>query len=295
MPKVTSQAKKKTASRKTSKAKKPVVRRKTVQRGPSFFERVTDQFHRLTLAGVAGASILIAGLIAALWAGGYVGIMTDRIDRVAQEAAVSSGFDIKRITLMGREQTAFSDVRDAVGPIVGSSIGHLDLDATRARVETLGWVRSAAVSRLWPGTIHVSIRERTPAAVWQLSGALHLIDNEGALIRQVSAYEYASLPLIVGAGAPEATTDILKALEAHPDLRERTAALVRVGERRWNMRLRNKMDVKLPEHGFADALDYLAILQNAHGILDQANEYIDLRNPDVVIRPKEKAPPETAQ
>ena len=188
---------------------------------------------------------------------------------------------------MGRQQTAFSEVRDAVGPVIGSSIGHFDLDAAKARVEALGWVRSAAVSRLWPNTVHVSIRERTPAAVWQLSGALHLIDNEGAVIRQVNAYEYASLPLIVGAGAPEATADILQALEAHPELRERTAALVRVGERRWNMRLRNKVDVKLPEHGFDDALDYLAILQGAHGILDQNNEYIDLRNPDVVIRPKE--------
>ncbi|MEL6213492.1 MAG: cell division protein FtsQ/DivIB [Pseudomonadota bacterium] len=290
MPKV----KKKTAAkRKTGKAAKS-ARGRTARRAPSFIERTLGQFHRLTLAGVVGATMITVGIVAALWAGGYVGLMSERADRAMRGAAIASGFDIRRITLMGRQQAAFSDVEVAIGPVVGASIGHFDLDAAKARVEDLGWVRTAAVSRLWPNTIHVSIREREPAAVWQLSGALHLIDDEGAIIKEVSAYEYASLPLIVGAGAPDATAEILQALAAHPDIEERTAALVRVGERRWNMRLRNKVDVKLPEHGFADALDYLAILQSAHGILDQDNEYIDLRNPDVVIRPRENAP-EAAQ
>lgn len=139
------------------------------------------------------------------------------------------------------------------------------------------------MSRLFPDTIHVSIRERAPAAVWQMSGRLHLIDIDGAVIREVGAYEYSHLPLIVGAGAPDAASSILRALARHPEIGDLTSALVRVGERRWNVRLRNGIDIRLPDEKFAEALDVLASLQSSSGILDQTLEYIDLRDPERMI------------
>jgi cell division protein FtsQ len=146
-------------------------------------------------------------------------------------------------------------------------------------------VRSAAVTRLLPDTVSISIRERDPAAVWQIKGDLHLIDKDGALIRAVDANEYSNLPLIVGVGAPEAAAGILTALGEQDQLRKRTYALVRVGERRWNMRLRNNIDIKLPETDYARAIADLELLQAAQGTLDQPIEYIDLRDPErMVIR-----------
>ncbi|MEL7486447.1 MAG: cell division protein FtsQ/DivIB [Pseudomonadota bacterium] len=245
---------------------------------------------RLALAGVAGSIIIVTGLVGLLWAGGYVGVMAESLDRSANARLVSAGLGVKRVTLLGRRDAARDDLSDAIGPVVGQSMLHIDLDAVRARVEALGWVRSAAVSRLWPDTVHISVREREPAAVWQLSGALHLIDAEGAVIRQIGAYEYSALPLIVGAGAPEPAAELLQALRGQPELEKMTAALVRVSARRWNLRLRNKTDILLPERDFDDALEALSILQAAHGTLDQQFEYIDLRDPErVVVRKPENA------
>lgn len=261
--------------------------RKSARRNPSIFARIYEQVREYTLAATAGAIVIVAGIILVLWSGGYVGMMAERIDRSVSAGFVAAGLDIRQVTLMGRTETDLADVEDAVGPVIGASMAHIDLDAARARVENLGWVRAAAVTRLWPNTVHVSIRERDPAAVWQLSGKLHLIDDSGAIIRQVGAYEYSALPLIVGAGAPEAVADILQALQKKPELRSMTAALVRVGERRWNMRLHNKMDIKLPENGVADALEALSIMQASQGTLDQKIEYIDLRDPErVIVRPR---------
>jgi len=153
-------------------------------------------------------------------------------------------------------------------------------------------VRSAAVTRLLPGGVHISVRERDPAAVWQLSRAMHLIDDEGAIIREVNAYEYAYLPLIVGVGAPEAASQILHALGAYEEIEAMTAALIRVGERRWNMRLRNGLDIKLPEKDFEAALNALSVLQAAHGTLDQPLEFIDLRDTErMIIRKRGEIPP----
>ncbi len=274
------------------KKKAPAKRVTRASKGPSLVERLGALGHNYALAGVAGVMVIAAVGAAVFWAGGYFGVLAENANRAFSAGVVKAGFDVRRITLKGRDKTDSADIMDALGPLIGSSVLAVDLDAARARVEELGWVRSAAVSRLYPNTINVSIRERTPAAVWQMSGDLHLVDADGAVIREIGAYEYSSLPLIVGAGAPDAAAGILKALDAHPKIKEMTSALIRVGERRWNMRLRNGIDVKLPDSGFADAIGALAILQEAHGTLDQPLEYIDLRDAERMVIRKRGEPAE---
>jgi cell division protein FtsQ len=237
-------------------------------------------FSRYALASVAGVVVILAFVGVVGWAGGYFGLLAERAEAFARDSAVEAGFEARRITVKGRKQARASDIQSALGPVVGDSILHFDPAAARRRIEALGWVKSAAVSRLLPDTIHVSIREREPAAVWQHAGAVRLIDENGAAIADIGADEYSGLPLVVGAGAPEAAADVLKALGRHPSLAARTSALIRVGERRWNLRLENGLDVKLPETGLADALAMLADLDDGAGTLDQPLEYIDLRDPE---------------
>lgn len=282
MPKV-----KKKTGRKSSR------RKSTGKSAPGFFQRIAILWTRFSYAALASSVLLAIIAIGFLWAGGYVGLAGEKLNRFAGDRAVAAGLEITRITARGVSQTGEQEILNAVGPVIGSSMLHFDPDRARAAVEQIGWVRSAAVSRLFPDTVHVSVRERRPAAVWQLSGDLHLIDDEGAVIREVSAYEYADLPLIVGAGAPGAASEMLQALQAEPVLWGRTSALIRVSDRRWNLKTREGVDVKLPELGERAAVRYLARLQEEVMLLDEPLEYIDLRNPDnFVYRRKGAAPAE---
>lgn len=265
--------------------KKPARRRsrKTKQKSSNGLDTLAGFVSRYAVAGAAGATVIGIVALFALWTGGYFGLMGERLSRLAGSGAVAAGLEVRRITAKGLDQTAEQEILTAVGPVIGSSIMHFDPYAARAHVEELGWVRSAAVSRLWPNTIHVSIREREPAAVWQISGVLHLIDQHGAVIRQIDAFEYSNLPLIVGAGAPESASGVLQALRAEPALWGVTAALIRVGDRRWNMRLKSGGDVKFPETGYDAAVRDLARLHDAYGLLDRPIEYVDLRDPNRLV------------
>jgi len=271
----------------------PAVKKKTARKkAPSAFAQMFALFERYTIAGAAGSAILLGLLALGLWAGGYFAMIGRAADRAAGNAAIAVGLEVDRVLLRGAHQTAHDEIVDALGPILGQSILQLSLDDAKARIENLGWVRSAAVTRLLPDTISVSIRERVPAAVWQLKGVFHLIDEEGAIIREIDAGEYANRPLIVGAGAPEAAGGILKALGEKEALRKRVQALVRVGERRWDLHLYNEIEIRLPEDEYARAIDDLALLQTAQGTLDQAIEYIDLRDPErMVIRKRGEPDP----
>jgi len=277
------------------KVKKKTTRRtkrktKRTKKIPGFIETVIDFWRRFSRAMLAGFAVVFLVAVAVLWAGGYFGLLVERMGSAANAGAVSAGFEVKRITVKGLDQTSKADLLNAVGPVIGSSILNFDPYDARARVEEIGWVRSAAVSRLLPNTVHVSVREREPAAVWQLSGALHLIDPSGAVIREVGAYEYAYLPLIVGAGAPGAASGMLQALRNEPALWGRISALIRVSDRRWNIRTKNGIDVKFPEENYQDAVRYLATLQEKLELLDEPLEYIDLRNPEnFVYRKKDSS------
>lgn len=265
------------------KKKRATARKKKAAPETGALAALTGFFSRYTAAAAAGVTVVAVLAAAILWSGGYVGLLGERVSRMTGDATVAAGFKIERITALGLDQTSENDVLGAVGPVIGASIAHFDPFAAQARVEELGWVRSAAVSRLWPNTIHVSVREREPAAVWQLSGALHLIDQSGAVIREIDAFEYSNLPLIVGAGAPGSASGMLKALRSEPSLWGAASALIRVGDRRWNVRLKSGADVKFPETGYESAVRDLARLHAAYGLLDQKLEYIDLRDPNHLV------------
>jgi len=91
---------------------------------------------------------------------------------------------------------------------------------------------------------------------------------------------------VVGVGAPPSAAALLDALTARPALQQRVVAAVRVGERRWNLRLNNGADVMLPEAHEVAALDRLMQLQQDHDLLDRPLVAIDMRLPDrLVLRP----------
>jgi cell division protein FtsQ len=260
-----------------------VKKRKAKKKAPSLLARAAAVFQNYTIAGVAGSAVLLSLIAVVLWAGGYFGMMARAADRAAGAATASAGLEVRRVLLRGAHQTAHDEILKALGPVIGAPIVQVSLQEARARVEALGWVRAAAVTRLMPDTLVVAIREREPAAVWQIDGDLRLIDATGAVIRDVSAYEYSNLPFIVGSGAAEAAAGLLQALGAHEELNKRTYALIRVGERRWDLRLRNNVEIRLPETGFEKAVDDIALMHAAQSTLDQPLEYIDLRDPDRLI------------
>lgn len=206
------------------------------------------------------------------------------------------GLPVKQVIVEGREKTPEPMLRAALGVGIGDKLLGFSLEAARARIEHLAWVQSATVERRLPGTIVVTLLERRPFAVWQSGGKFVLIDRMGQLVAEQDPEKdktaFATLPLVVGPGAPEAAAGLLDTLTNFPDLRSRVVAAVRVGERRWNLRLHNGADVMLPEAQEAAALLRLMDLQTNQQILDRPLASVDMRLADrLVVRPAPEPKP----
>lgn len=202
---------------------------------------------------------------------------------VADWAMIGAGLTVRELNFLGRTWADESDISVALDLYIGQNIFDIDLKDARVRLEALGWIESARVSRRLPSTLEVHIVEREPFALWQLRQRLVLIDRAGETILRKGLGRFTYLPLVVGEDAPDFAGELLDILSGRPELFERVDSATRVGMRRWNVRFGNGVDVYLPEDGIAEAWRRLGALQDEQGILDREVEVIDLRQKDRLI------------
>jgi cell division protein FtsQ len=236
-------------------------------------------------AGVA--LVLGAGLTVMLATGHRGERLVQASGNALQHQLAAAGFSLHRVQLQGVSPMARADVMTAAGVHSGDPTLSLDLDRIRHSVEQVGWVRQARVVRLLPDTVRIIVDERSLIAVWEHAGRTLVVDRLGQPVPEANPRRYGALPLIVGAGAPEAAADLLGHLAQHPRVVQRLDALVRVDERRWDLRLRGGAIVQLPADNDEAALIQLDQLDRRAHVLDLGLARIDLRDPDMVtVRPR---------
>jgi cell division protein FtsQ len=205
---------------------------------------------------------------------------------------VDAGLAVNDVVVQGRGRTSGDAILGALGAQRGTPMLSIAPAAAKARLESLPWVRSASVERLLPDTLYVQVTERQPLALWQRKGKLELIDREGTIVPVPSLAEFAELIVLVGEDAPKAAPALLDMLASEPALRSHVAAAVRVGGRRWNLKLDSGIDVELPEDNVGAAWHQLARLDRTDGLLKRDILKVDLRLPDrLVLQVPEAAKP----
>jgi cell division protein FtsQ len=198
---------------------------------------------RPVVSAAAGLAVLAAIVV---WRGGWIDDATARAERTLLSASTGVGLTVREVLLEGRRYAPRSRIAAAVGVRRGEPLLGVDLRAIRQRLEAVSWVRAASVRRDWPSRIRVVIDERRPVALWQRDGALHLVDAEGVTLTDRNVGRFRHLLVIVGKDAPIHTPDLLDTLETEPSLKARVLAAVRVGARRWDIRFKSGVDVRLP-------------------------------------------------
>ncbi len=206
---------------------------------------------------------------------------------VATGLARDNGLVVEAVTIEGAEKTARSAVLSASGITLGGDILAFDVKTVRTHIENLPWIKLAHVVRILPGSIEIDVVERKPYALWQMAGAIWLIDDTGTPIIETDPALYTALPLLVGEGAPGAVADFAEILKATPDLEKRITSLIRVSERRWDLILDSGVRLKLPEsdgsYGPESAWRRFAAMEGKYRLLKREVSILDFRFPDRLV------------
>lgn len=231
---------------------------------------------------------LVAALFAATGAyglhrGGHMPEAIETARDVADVAANIAGFKIATVNLSGQNHITPGEILATAGVKPTSSLLFLDAEGARTRLEELAWIKRATVQKLYPDRLDIQVVEREGFALWQKDGMINVIARDGTVIAPYSDDpRYIRLPIVVGEGAEGHVTEIVEALSLVPAVREQVRAAIRVADRRWTLKMRNGIDVRLPEFGMPDALQHLAVLDREKSLLTRDVTIIDLRLADRV-------------
>jgi len=250
---------------------------------PRFLRRPTRVLERLAArlpprrAGTIGLVALFATTaVAGTLIGGH-GIT------VVSAVTAWSGLAIDRVVITGQSETSEVDVLDRLAIGEDPSLLTFDVDAARARVEALAWVETATLTKRYPDTLTVAIRERVPFAIWQHDGRTSLVDRAGAVIVDAVGARYANLTLVVGQGAAARAAEFANLIGAFPDIAGRVRAGAWVSDRRWTVVLDNDVALMLPQDDPAGALHTISQLDAEAALLSREIAAVDLRSDNRLI------------
>jgi cell division protein FtsQ len=242
-------------------------------------------------AGSSAAALLILGSVSyGVVKGGHGPQLIENVQILCDGAANAVGFRISEIALAGEHELDRDEILILAGITDHSSLLFLDASRTRARLMTNPWIAEATVLKLYPDRLRIEIKERKPFALWQKDGRVSLIAADGAVLETVVPARFSGLPLVVGKGAEQGAQDFLALVARYPAIARLTEASVLVAERRWNLRLKDGVEVMLPESDTERAFRLLVDLERNSKLLSRDIVAVDLRLPDrITVRQSDAA------
>jgi cell division protein FtsQ len=233
---------------------------------------------------------LIAAVVGIIAGGGVYGWKQGSFARAGAwvrsetlATTASAGFKINDVIVTGRAHIARDDLLKHLAVRQGDPIFGVSVDEAQKSIAGISWVKSVRVTRRLPDAIIIDIAEREPAALWQYQKKISVIDAEGRTLTSDRVDEFQSLPLVVGEDAPQHAAELLGLLKNEPEISSQFSSAVRVGGRRWDLRLKSGLSVKLPENETELALSRLAKEEQQNHLLKKALNAIDLRIPDEMV------------
>ncbi|MDR9428526.1 MAG: cell division protein FtsQ/DivIB [Salibaculum sp.] len=188
-------------------------------------------------------------------------------------------FSVRVMAVDGADEALSREIRTVLPVEFPTSSFELDLKEMRARVAALAPVAEAALRVRPGGVLQVTVEQRQPVAVFRGAEGLRLIDAEGVLIAPVTARaDRADLPLITGDGARAALAEGLRLYDVAGPIRQRMRAVVRMGERRWDVVLDRGQRILLPTQTPIRAFERVIALDQAQDLLARDVSVIDMRN-----------------
>lgn len=199
-----------------------------------------------------------------------------RTDAFVASLSEAAGLSVESVRITGQMETSEVSVLAKLQLPTDAALPSIDLAAARERIESLPWVQTASLRKVYPSTLKITIDERQPYVIWQHDQQLSVLDETGRVIGDASD-AHRDLVRVAGEGVQSRATEALTLAGTVPEIRARLKAAILVGERRWNFVLDNGVTLMLPQDDPAAALKRIAALDSTDDLIDRDIVSVDLR------------------
>ena len=115
-----------------------------------------------------------------IWLGSFVLVMA-ALGLAGGWAWQSDTFRVQRVVVTGAERVPIETIADAAG-LRGTHLLTADTRGAARRIAAHPLLLDVAVTRDWPHTIRITVRERQPWGTWEQGGVRYGIDREGVIL-----------------------------------------------------------------------------------------------------------------
>ena len=191
---------------------------------------------------------------------------------------LNNSFKIKNVIIEGSEKSNISEIENNVTEFKGNLIG-LNFNSIKEIVESSEWVKRASIKKVLPSTLKINVTENDPYAIYFQEGKSFLIDLDGSIITEINLNNYEDDLLFVrGENSPELLEQLIRDISiAFPNLTQTLEEVEFIEKRRWNLKLNNKLLVKLPDENIQQSLKNLKQLFEEQEVMESNIIEIDLR------------------
>jgi cell division protein FtsQ len=227
--------------------------------------------------------MLAAAGLGLITTAGLAYVERDRVIAELHQLGAEAGLKLSHIQVQGRSHISKDTLLVAVDLQIDAPIFSINLQELHNRVSRIGWVKNVIIERRLPGTIHIVLDERVPVALLQNDTSHQLIDETGAVIDGADPRDFTHLKVVAGDNSAANAAPILAALKTEPELFSEVWAISFRSERRWDVFLKNGMEIRLPESDPILAWSRLAVIDRKKAITSRDLAVIDLRMPKQLI------------
>ena len=191
---------------------------------------------------------------------------------------LNNSFQIKNVIIEGSEKSNISEIENNVTEFKGNLIG-LNFNSIKEIVESSEWVKRASIKKVLPSTLKINVTENDPYAIYFQEGKSFLIDLDGSIITEINLNNYEDDLLFVrGENSPELLEQLIRDISiTFPNLTQTLEEVEFIEKRRWNLKLNNKLLVKLPDENIQQSLKNLKQLFEEQEVMESNIIEIDLR------------------
>ncbi|MAT22395.1 MAG: hypothetical protein CML86_02695 [Rhodobiaceae bacterium] len=234
---------------------------------------------RLTKRYNSKAYIITAVILLSFYSLPYLLKNSDIILNKSMELA-QLDIKLKNVKILGIENTKPTEVINIVSGLKETSLSNIDLHEISTQINNIDWIKKSELRKIYPSTLVVKVYEHNPIAIWFNNGNKFLVDDESEIIKELNPNNFKNLKVIAGLNALEDIPEIISMIRNYPEFEKKIKSLLRVGDRRWTVRLHNGITIHLPEKNVANAIEEIEQLDSKHALLSRYVDIIDMRLPD---------------
>ena len=191
---------------------------------------------------------------------------------------------ISRVLVKGAHESLKKEIIILVENAATEGFSVLKAQALREKIQELNKVEKAFVKFSTDGSVIVSVIERKEAVVFFNNDLYEVLDSNGIILSTKQNYQGLSgFPLIVGKDGSRKIKELLSLVSEIGSNKSEVLYYEWIGERRWDIHMKNDMVFKLPENNLSKGLELMCMFLNEKNKPLRPVVSVDLRNIDKPI------------